>query len=126
MSVPMKARRAVLGWVLFAMVCAQALGLLHRVTHLPVHAATPVPVAVGAEQSHSAAQAANWALALFAHDDESGCRLLDGVGQCATPLHAPAMAAPLAPAAQPLLFADAGPSERRASHFLARGPPLSR
>lgn len=122
----MKARRAVLGWVLFAMVCAQALGLLHRVTHLPAHAATPAQAAARAEQAHPAAQATHWARALFAHDDESGCRLLDGMGQCGAPFHAPDLAPSLAPAAQPLLFADAGPVERRASPFLARGPPVSR
>lgn len=123
----MKARRAVLGWLLFAMVCAQALGLLHRVAHLPAgHAAAWAHASPGAEQRQPAAQAANWTHALFAHADEAGCRLLDGLGHCGTPVHAPDLAPPLAPAAQSLLFADAGPVERRPSPFLARGPPLSR
>ena len=122
----MTARRWVLGWVLFALVCAQALGLVHRVTHLPAAAAASVATA-SADAGHLPAQArADWVHALFAHEDEFGCRLFDGVGQCGAPLVAPLASLPLLPAAAPLPSERDDFVQRWTSPFLARGPPAPR
>ena len=122
----MTMRRAVIGWFLFALVCAQSSGLLHRIAHLPQSpaAALAVPLAA-AEPPGNAAKAAGWLHALFPHDAESGCRLFDGVSQCGTPPHASDSTAQLPPAAPPLLLAQAGIHQRQLAPFLARGPPGS-
>ena len=122
----MTMRRAVIGWFLFALVCAQSFGLLHRVAHLPqAHAATLALPVAGAERPATLTEAAGWLHALFPHDGESGCRLFDGVGQCGTPTHPSNSTAQLPPAAPPLLLAQAGIHQRRLAPFLARGPPGS-
>ena len=122
----MTARRWVLGWFLFALVCAQALGLVHRVTHLPAPAAASASLeAVHATEPVSAARA-GWVHALFAHEDEFGCRLFDGVGQCGAPLAAPVLSLPLLPATAPLPARTDGVVRRWTSAFLARAPPASR
>lgn len=123
----MTMRRVVLGWVLLALVCAQALGLVHRSTHLSAPAALASAHALAnMERSGGSVQGAGWTQALFAHDDESGCRLFDGVGQCGAPLHVAAPLASSPPAAAQFALADAGFIERQPSPFRARAPPVSR
>lgn len=117
----MTARRWSLAWVLFALLCAQTLGFMHRVAHVP--GATP-PAAVFQEQAKS--PQAGWLKSLFAHADDHGCRLLDGAGQCGAPLP-PAAELPRLPVAQ-AAFALAAFAfvQRWPAHFQARAPPLSR
>lgn len=120
-------RRAVIGWFLFALVCAQSVGLLHRVAHLPPGAAAVLASPVtAAEQPAGKVHAASWLHTLFPHEDELGCRLFDGVGQCGTPLHAPALATLQAPAAHLLPWAQPSLHERQTAPYLARAPPNSR
>lgn len=118
----MQARRWLLVWVLFALVCAQALGLVHGVAH-PRAAAAPALEAYA--QDAREAQHGSWTAALFpAHSDE-GCRLLDGIGQ-ALPLPPALAALVLLPAGTlPALPAGAFVGCRTVA-FEARGPPVSR
>lgn len=124
----MVARRWWLAGVLLALVCAQALGLLHRVAHaagaggLELHPAAHGQQANDADTIHDA----NWFEALFAHTDEHGCRLFDGVAQCGAAPH-PAAALPRLPAAlAPVSFLVAAFVERAPAPFQARAPPASR
>jgi hypothetical protein len=122
----MTMRRAVIGWFLFALVCAQSIGLLHRATHLPTGAAAVLSSPVtDAAQPVDQVHAANWLHALFAHQDDSGCRLFDGVGQCGTPPHASDPVTALPPAAPLPTWAQVSLHERQTAPYLARAPPDS-
>lgn len=131
------AQRWCLAWLLAALVCAQALGFMHRIVHAG-HGGHPARAGAQAQahaEPHGHALAADdragapggWIAALFsAHADESGCRLFDGVGQ-------PALSLPAAPSMPVLLPGDARLRllagefvARWAALFDARGPPVSR
>lgn len=120
----MTARRLLLGWVLFALVCAQSLGFVHRVAH----GATGAEVhAAGTTRDLAAPAAKGWVESLFAHDKTGlGCKLFDGLGQCGAAPHAAPLALPLAAAAFTLPFATAPPALARPTPFEARAPPVSR
>ena len=109
----MTVRRWCLGWVLFALVCAQGLAFMHRVVHVPgARAETPAPAA--------------WTVALFGAHDDSSCRLLDASGTCAPPAPPPSVALPPLPAVELPPFLYASFVEVRGAPFEARAPPVSR
>ena len=117
----MAARRLLLGWVLFALVCAQSLGLMHRV----VHGVAGNPPA--AEAHAPAAAIGGWTEALFAHDKAGlGCKLFDGLGQCGAAPQATQLMQPLPAAAVALVAVAAAVPHARPSSFEARAPPVSR
>lgn len=118
----MQARRWLLAWVLFALVCAQALGLVHGVAH-PRAAAAPALEAYA--QDAGEAHHDSWTAALFPTHSDEGCRLLDGIGQ-ALPLP-PVLAAPVLLPAGTLAALPAGAFFAcRTVAFEARGPPAPR
>ena len=105
-------------WLLaFALLAAQALGFMHRVTHAPhLHTA--------AAQAGEAAHGDGWLERLFAGHDEDSCRLIDSLshGGAAAPQ---AVCAPLVPAAYLLPLWAGQALARWAALFDARGPPPS-
>jgi hypothetical protein len=122
--------------VLLALVCAQALGFMHRVAHEghvggsahgeALHGAhqAGVDVQVGAGDSSSAE---GWLQALFAlHENETDCRLYDGVGPQALACPAVTPVDAIAPTASYLSLLSGDFVARWAALFDARGPPLSR
>lgn len=124
----MTLRRWCLAWVLFALVCAQALGFMHRVAHGP-QAALPAlhGPAAQAQQESPAPAPAGWIEALFAgHGDESGCRLFDAVAPDVLPLPAALAVLSLPVAVGALHWASAVLPRRCAAPFQARGPPPGR
>lgn len=123
----MTARRLLLGWVLFALVCAQSLGLLHRVAHGATAGSGAAEVHAVTTRDLAAPAAKGWIEALFAHDKSGlGCKLFDGLGQCGAAPNAAALSLPLAAAAFTLPFATAPPAQARPTPFEARAPPVSR
>ncbi|MGV3493256.1 MAG: hypothetical protein ACO1OY_05250 [Ramlibacter sp.] len=113
----MTLRRWLLGWVLVALVGAQALGFVHRIAHGPHSPA----------HAHAIQPQAHWADALFAgHDGERDCRLFDALGLDQLPLAVPALPALPAAATGMLLPAAALLAGRCPSPYRARGPPPSR
>lgn len=117
-------RRVLLGALLAAMVLAQALGLVHRIVHLPAAAGAGVP-ALHAHGGHAHQADAHEGLlsGLFGgHSDDSTCRLFDAMGHDG----APAMVAFAAPVLAALFFLDLLHGDfvaRWAALFDARGPP---
>lgn len=114
-------RRCGTAVLVFALLLAQGLGLLHRVVHSQPAAA---PAAWQAEQDGaSAATASNPLAGLFSHTvDESACRLFDAVTGSAVAKSAHDFAPVQAGPAQ--LATDASESvAQTASLFDARGPP---
>jgi hypothetical protein len=114
----MALRRRVLWVLLFALVAAQTLGLLHRAAHSPLsfasaHAETPRLV--------------GWVQDLFsAHDGDTSCPLFD---QLSASGMVPSLAAACLPAVLPnylLLGYLAQALARWAALFDARGPPSLR
>jgi hypothetical protein len=110
-------RRFGLGFLLFALLAAQTLGLLHRVVHFPHATASLQPTS----------ESRSWAPSLFAaHGDDASCRLFDQLthGDAAPAL---AVTAPALVAAFFLLpFFQGEALARWATLFDARGPPLPR
>jgi hypothetical protein len=110
--------------LLFALVCVQGLGFVHRIVHAPGAAWTSVQPDA---RSVGNAGRGSWVVALFsAHDDESGCRLYDGVGQQVFALPAAVVVCAILPASERLRLLAGEFVARRAALFEARGPPLSR
>ena len=110
----------------FALVAAQALGLMHRVVHGP-------QVFIGHESGaqHSLGEAdgrlgSGWVAGLFAgHDDDSTCRLFDPLNHVGA-LAVPAVTLPVILA---FFFIDFFQGEflaRWATLYDARGPPSLR
>ena len=131
----MAARGRLWPWLLvFALVAAQALGLMHRVVHGP-------QVAIGHEQvaddthahAHADAHAdagcdhgQGWLSQLFTgHDDDSTCRLFDPLNHEAMPA-LPVVALPLALSSFFIELLRGDFVARRAALFDARGPPALR
>ncbi len=118
----MVARRGQLWLVLFVLLAAQTLGLMHRVVHL---AGTGEPMALIA-QGQGRATATGWIADLFSSHDESGCRVYDQLGHGGM---IPDLAqAPLTvlPPAFILLWFQGEYLARWAALFDARGPPSVR
>ena len=117
--------RALLCLLLSAVVLAQALGLMHRVVHLP-NAPAQLHQQSGHGHGHDHAQAheAVWVADLFAgHADDSSCRLFDPLNHEGAPV-VPAVSLPAVAA---LFFLDVLQGDfvaRWAALFDARGPPL--
>jgi hypothetical protein len=116
-------QRAVLCLLLAAVVLAQALGLMHRVVHLP-NAPAQLDQRSGHGHGHAHAHEAGWVASLFAgHADDSSCRLFDPLNHEA----APSVPVVALPAVAALFFLDAFQGDfvaRWAALFDARGPPL--
>lgn len=116
----MTARRVWLAFLLFALLTAQTLGLVHRVAHSQLqHAsvATPSVVAPGATPS-------GWRALFSAHSDEAGCLLFDQLCHGGS-LGLQSAMVPALIAALFLLPLLAGRAlARRAALFEARGPPF--
>ena len=116
-----RSRRVIVWFLLSALVMAQALGLMHRVVHLPQ----------GQELAHEYhdhdhhAHGHGWVAELFAgHDDDSSCRLFDPLNlegaACVPALALPPIAA--------FFFLDQLQGEflaRWVALFDARGPPAA-
>lgn len=102
-----------------ALLAAQALGLVHGITHAP-HAAG-APAGVSAQPS---AEATGHGIAgLFAgHSDERGCRLYDALGHAA-PVSLPLLVLPLVLAPALASAPQPGCIARPGAPFDARGPP---
>lgn len=117
------ARRGLLWLAVFALVAAQALGLMHRVVHAPL-------ASVHTHGHDHAAQAhedhGNGVAGLFAgHDDDSTCRLFDPLNHDG----APCVPAVVLPAILASFFLDVFQGEflaRWAALYDARGPPALR
>jgi len=123
----MARRRSLLWLFAFALVAAQALGLMHRLVHGP-------QAGIALEFAAQRAQAGDfdhdhdpdWLGTLFAnHDDDSTCRLFDSIGHGAAPA-VPALALPLVLASFFLQWFQGEALVRWAALFDARGPPSLR
>lgn len=140
MSTP-DSRRWLVAFVLVALVCAQALGLAHRVAHTPHEASEPRTAHTAAlhhEHHHGEIERSNinnasqdhelgWLERLFSqHHDENDCRLYDSLSPqafaCNASLPIPVIAPPLA---YVRVLGD-GFVARWTALFDARGPPRSR
>jgi hypothetical protein len=122
----MTQRRGLLWLVLFALVAAQTLGLMHRAFH---HAGADYPVLRVAQhtaQQGKAVEAQSWLGALFSSHDDSSCPLYDQLGQGGMIPMPPAIALPLAPTAFVLQWFQGEVLARWAALFDARGPPSIR
>ena len=115
----MTIRRRLVWLLVFALVTAQALGLMHRVVHAP-HGHAP------AHQQVQASHATDWVAGLFAaHHDDSTCRLFDPLNHEGAP-SVPAVLLPLVPASFFLDFFQGECLARWAALYDARGPPSLR
>ncbi|NPC57255.1 hypothetical protein [Caenimonas soli] len=121
----MALRRGLLWLMLFALVAAQTLGLVHRVVHLSQFEGKAEVVSVHAQDEGHHSHA--WTETLFGgHGGESECRLFDQLshGGCL-----PSVAVVLLPVTAPLFFLQWFQGEalaRWAALFDARGPPQLR
>jgi hypothetical protein len=120
----MSLRRGFLWMVLFALLGAQTMGLMHRVVHVPVFGADAAVVSMA---PHEGVRSQGWADTLFVgHDGEPACRLFDQLSQGGC---LPSVAAVLLPVTAPLFFLQWFQGEalaRWAALFDARGPPQLR
>jgi hypothetical protein len=127
-NAPNRPRRAARDWclagLLFALVCVQGLGFVHRILHAPgaAWAAGPAHAQAADDEARSDAFAGLFS----AHDNDSGCRLYDGVGHQVFALPAALVVCALLPAQDRLRLLAGEFAARRAAFFEARGPPLSR
>lgn len=130
----MTARRWFLGWVLSALVAAQALGFMHGVVHAPQAAAwepadahSHVDGDAAADHEVAAHDHGGWVAALFAaHGTDSGCRLYDAVGHDSLPLPPALAAVPVLAAGDILRCVATEFVQSWTAPFHARGPPVSR
>ena len=114
-------RRGWLWLVLFALMAAQTMGLMHRV----VHGGNAAPVPVHSVQDGGAASG-DWLAGLFSSHDETSCPLYDQLAQGGPIIMPPALALPLVPAAFVLQWFQGEVLARWAALFDARGPPSIR
>jgi hypothetical protein len=127
----MNARRWLLGWVLVALVAAQALGFMHRVAHAPQagwgSAGAQAHAPAAPDHDIATHDRDGWLAALFAaHISDSSCRLYDAVGHDSLPLPAPPAALPVLAAGDILRCVAAAFIQSWTAPFHARGPPVSR
>jgi hypothetical protein len=112
-----------LAWVLlFALVAAQTLGLMHRVVHGPEFGGgTEVVSAHAHDEGH---HTHSWTETLFGgHDGESTCRLFEQLSQGSCLPSVPAVLLPLAAPTFLLQWFQGEAVARWAALFDARGPP---
>jgi hypothetical protein len=113
-------RRRWLAFLLFGVLTAQTLGLVHRVAHFPLQLAS---VATSSVLAPSAAPS-GWRALFSAHSDDAGCLLFDqlcyGGSFGAHGAIVPALVVALF--LLPILTGQA--LARRAELFEARGPPF--
>ena len=118
-ALPRLAARVLLALAL-ALVLAQTLGLMHRVTHF-APAGSPPSVHHAQSGAHT-----GWVDALFAgHGSDTDCRLYDPLNHEGAPA-VPALVLPLVLTSFFLALAQGDHVARWAALFDARGPPLSR
>ncbi|HSI55701.1 MAG TPA: hypothetical protein VK981_17160 [Ramlibacter sp.] len=110
----MQLRRGLLWLVLFALVSAQTLGLMHRVVH-------PSNIEHAVESP-----ARGWVLALVGQHDDSGCRVFDQLGQGGFLPSVPVVPLPLLLPSFVFQWFQGEVLARWAALFDARGPPLLR
>ena len=116
----MRFRSSVVWLVMFALVMAQALGLMHRVVHLP-HA-PGIQVAV-----HAVHDGGHWSAQLFSnHAGDSDCRLFDSLSYDGGVPCVPAVTLPVVLSTVFIDFFQGEFLARWAALFDARGPPASR
>ena len=122
----MALRRGFLWLVLFALVAAQTLGLMHRVVHVPVFGGDAAVVSIIHAQDEGR-HSQGWTVTLFGgHGGEPACRLFDQLSQGGC---LPSVPAVLLPVTAPLFFLPWFQGEalaRWAALFDARGPPQLR
>jgi hypothetical protein len=121
----MPVRRALLWFLLVALVSVQALGLVHRIAHGD-HAA-PATGFSARDGAPAGQSTAGWESGLFgAHDDDGGCLLYDQLSHGGfLPVAAPASLPAIAPAFL-LQWFQGEFLARWAALFDARGPPSIR
>lgn len=122
----MTVRRSLLWFLAFALVAAQAIGLMHRVVHGPqadiAHAYSTQHDYADDHHGHDHRGLA----ALFSgHDDDSTCRLFDPLNHDAPPA-LPILAMPVVLSSFFLQWAQGEALVRWAALFDARGPPSIR
>jgi hypothetical protein len=123
-------RRGLFWLLAFALVGAQALGLMHRIVHGPQvaigHEFAAQHEQRGREGGHDHDNAHGWLGVLFSgHDDDSTCRLFDPLGHDAAPAVA-AVAMPVILSSFFLQWFQGEALVRWAALFDARGPPSLR
>lgn len=126
----MTARPGLLWILAFALVVAQAIGLMHRVVHGPqaviAHAYAEAHDSADAHDGHEHDHDHGALAALFSgHDDDSTCRLFDPLNHDAPPT-VPVLAMPVALCSFFLQWAQGEALVRWAALFDARGPPSIR
>lgn len=131
----MAARRLVLALAVFALLAAQALGLLHRVVHSPLAAPVSQVVAGVAGAAYAQVHAHNhWSAnvadplgRLFTgHGSDADCRAYDQIGHSDALPPVAALALPIIVPASVLQFFAGEFIARWAALFEARGPPSVR
>jgi hypothetical protein len=120
----MAARRGWLWLVLFVLVAAQTLGLMHRVVH--PGGGTTAPQAFEQVQGDKGAAGSGWIAGLISSHDDTGCRLFDQLGQGGMIPQLPAMHLPVMAPAFVVLWFQGEYLARWAALFDARGPPSVR
>ena len=119
----MALRLRVVWLLLFALIAAQTLGLLHRVAH-PTHVGAEVFVGAALEESTSPR---GWLQDLFTgHDRDSGCVLFDGLNASGVAPELPSLALPVLLPLHVILWSRGEALARWAALFDARGPPTLR
>lgn len=119
------ARRRVVAGLMLILLCVQTLGFVHRIVHAPM--AAPTASASVDEVAEVGSRPLGLTALFAAHqDDESGCRLFDGIGHQLFVLPAALLALPLLPTAGPLRLQAGEFIARHAAPFEARGPPSFR
>jgi hypothetical protein len=111
-------RRALLWFLLLALVVAPALGQLHRITHAPLVAGGPA--------AHDRAHGDGWVSHLFDGHGDKDCRLFDQLTHSDSLPSLPLLLLPLV--LTPFLFRrlERAAVARQAQLFDARGPPALR
>lgn len=114
----MRFRRLACATLLFALVLAQTLGLVHRIVHAPIGGHPAISASASTKAGTS------WLKALFAgHSNEQGCDLYDQLSH-ADAVPAASTAAILAHAFDAVpTWHSVGHLAAQAAGFLARGPP---
>jgi len=137
MSLPPPAPARPLAWlVIFALLLAQALGLVHGVVHAP-----HMPQMQWHDDGHHSAQEqqhrhddgldadpdAGWLASLFSsHEGDSDCRLFDQASHGSAAPAVALLSLPMVPPAFVVAIFQGEALARWAALFDARGPPLTR
>lgn len=121
----MSARRCAAVLLVFALLAAQTLGLLHRHAHASAPAAVAAHAAgVHCQQAHSPAMH-GMAAAFAVHDEGSAeCRLFDQIARADAAISVLILPAPVPPSLPVLRFSHGEAVSRWVALFDARGPPF--